>query len=275
MALAVQSIQSSGWSNGTSWVTTKPTGLAVGDLMLLFAAIPNGAITAPSGFTAISTGEVAQSGGAKRLMTYYKVADSGDVAATDFTTTNASSAWGVATIIRITGAFAPVTKWSWAGTGTTNTASPSLNATITPSNRPNNLLFQFWCGSQTVTALSGYSIATSSPSWTELIDSYDVTADDVIGIAYAVRPEQTATGNSSVTGAGASGTSDWTLIQLAIATAEVTVTETTTLTETIKYSFSRLIRDTVSLTEIKFSAVRTLWTNISRNISTWINQDKS
>lgn len=274
MALVVESIASSGWSTGTSWVTPKPTGLAVGDYMILLGAIPNGSITAPSGFSAISTGEVAASGGAKRLMSYYKLADSGDVAASNFTTTNGSSAYGNVAILRVSGIFAPVSKWSWAGTGTTNTTSPSLNASITPSNRPNNLIIQFWCASQTVTALSGYAMATSNPSWTEILDSYDVTADDVIGIAYATRTEQTATGNVSVTGAGASGTSDWTVIQIAIAPADFTITESTTLTESYRYSFARVVRDTVSLVEDITSGLVTLWTNTAKNVSSWINQDK-
>lgn len=274
MALVVQSIQSSGWSTGTSWVTTKPVGLAVGDLMILLGAIPNGTISAPSGFAAISTGEIAQSGGAKRLMSYYKIADAGDVAASNFTTTNGASAYGNVAIVHVTGLFAPATKWSWNAGGSSNTASPSINATITPSNRPNNLLFQFWCGSQVVTALSGYAIATSNPTWTEILDSYDASADDTIGIAWAFRPEQTATGNVSVTGAGASASSDWTVIQIAIAAAELDVTDTVTLSENYGKSYGRVVADTVTLTE-NYDDEQQKWFNNSKNSTSWTNTQKS
>lgn len=86
---------------------TKPTGLAVGDLMIAYIAVSSGSnpsLNVPSGFTlGASTTFSAASGG--RLFAYYKVATSGDVAAANFTFSEAAGGIGAISgfIDRITG----------------------------------------------------------------------------------------------------------------------------------------------------------------------------
>lgn len=82
----VGSPNGSGGTTQTS-VVTKPTGLAVGDLMLAFVAANKAGMTAPSGFTQIGS-EHDSSANAYSSDAYYKVATSGDVAASNFTFTN-------------------------------------------------------------------------------------------------------------------------------------------------------------------------------------------
>jgi hypothetical protein len=88
--------------NGTTFVPTKPVGLAVGDLLIAaFYTDATGTVTMPSGFT--NRFNVNPSG-AMHLRVDWKVADSGDVAATNFTWSWTGSVWRVGCLLRVTGA---------------------------------------------------------------------------------------------------------------------------------------------------------------------------
>lgn len=81
-----------GTANTTSFTVTKPTGLAVGDLMIAFVTINNSGISsAPSGWTLFDS-DASSVGEAWANYVYYKIATSGDVAASNFTWTAGGSA---------------------------------------------------------------------------------------------------------------------------------------------------------------------------------------
>lgn len=108
MAIVVESVSTN--AMGTGGVLTKPTGLAVGDLLLAIVVAENTAnLASPGGWTGLGsayTATCAISNG------FYKVADSGDVSASDFTFTGTDIRGGI--LYRISGA--SITH-AFAGTG--------------------------------------------------------------------------------------------------------------------------------------------------------------
>lgn len=200
MAVAYQSTSNSGWVAGTNKTATKPSGLAVGDILIahLYAVVGYSGITPPSGWTQIGYSTISTGDGTGWY--YYKIADSSDVAATDFTFTFDIASEGILALIRVSGGDQNFANWKYGGNDKTasNTGTPSIAAGVTP-NVANSLLLQLWSGVDGATAFSNYAIATNDPSWTE---AYDVTYSGQrdIAMAYATRPETTATGNVSCWG---------------------------------------------------------------------------
>lgn len=268
MAVAYGSISNSGWQISSTAVVTKPSGLAVGDIMIAYCA---GDMTSfPTGFTSI--GSTTAGGNNYKTNLGYKVADSSDVAATNFTFTLNGATTNICVLVRVTGSSVASSTIVSSGALVSNTATPSITG-LTPYSRGDILLFQFWHGSDAVTAVSSYAIATSNPTWTEILDTTAAGGNAGCGIAYATRSQLTATGNFSAAGGNAS--TDWGgwLISfspsLNFSTAEsVTLTENHKQNQTIKTSESVTLTDEEDI-EIK------KWNNINKNVSTWNNIDKS
>lgn len=101
MSITYQSIQTNTASSGTTVVVTKPTSLAVGDLMIASAAgNTNTSVTLPTGFTVVHSGKVDT---LREYATGYKVATAGDVAASNFTFTYGGTIGGAtASLLRFT-----------------------------------------------------------------------------------------------------------------------------------------------------------------------------
>lgn len=269
MAVAYASIQNSGWQVSGTAVVTKPTSLAVGDIMLAYCA---GDMTSfPSGFTSI--GSTIAGGNNYKTNLGYKVADSSDVAASNFTFTLNGSTTNICVLIRVTGASIAASTIISSGTLVSNTATPSITG-ITPNPRGNNLLFQLWHGSDAVASVASYAIATSNPSWTEILDTTAGGGNAGCGIAWASRPEVTATGNFSA--AGGNGTTDWGGWLISFAPSySISQAESITMTETYKNSPSIKIAESSTMTETYDNETSMPWTNQSKNTSTWTNQNKS
>lgn len=269
MSAAYASIANSAWQNSSTSVVTKPSGLAVGDIMLAYCA-GNSLSTFPTGFTTI--GSTTAGGNNYQTFLGYKVATSGDVSATDFTFTFSGSQTNLCALIRITGASSGATTIISSGALTSNTSTPSITG-ITPDSRGNNLLFQLWHGSDSVASIASYAIATSNPSWTEILDS-SISSQTGVGIAWATRPETTATGNFSCAGGGA--LTDWGGWLISFAPAwSTSVAESVTLTESYKNNISIKYVESITATESYTNSIQNPWTNQSKNTSSWTNQDKS
>lgn len=245
MAVAFQSVQTAGTnpdSNGSIDVT-KPTGLAVGDLMIASGVgSTNNGITFPSGFTQLT--EVgALTAGHMRSAIAWKVADSSDVAASTF---NFSA--GVASISRITGAGS---SFVYSGSIADNTANPSFTG-VTPKDYGGDiLLMQFWSASINVN-ISGYAIGTSNPSWTE---GFEIQGGSTASMAYATRTQVTATGNFSVSSIGANTESEGIIISIHIpyvfsAGDTVTMTDAKKINQSIRKAETVTGTDTSSLEEL-------------------------
>jgi hypothetical protein len=107
MALVVESTSFTNWSSSevNTIDVTKPTGLVVGELMVahVTAAENSGpAVALPTGWTNIST--ASGNGGDVSTRTMYKIAQAGDVAASDFTFTSSVNASMSGGMYRISGA---------------------------------------------------------------------------------------------------------------------------------------------------------------------------
>lgn len=205
----IQSYNTATANNSGSTVTltiTKPTGLVVGDL--LFAQVgwrdvgSDYSSNTPSGWTLIQSvrGFDASPNTGGGNAAFYKVADSSDVAASNFSFTlsgsfNSCSAVGILARIDGISPTAPVGE-SNAGGGyyTSSSGATFSNAGITPSFADSFLIM---CCHNTANTggFSSQAIATSNPSWTELVETN--TGDTRIALTYATRPESTATGNFS------------------------------------------------------------------------------
>lgn len=283
--LAVPSVASTNFQSGITVVITKPSGLAVGDLMMAFIAHDNTkAVTPASGFSAAGDGPQGNAGGGNKISPFYKVADSGDVAASNFTFTAAASNTFIAGgILRITGFdtsqnFAD-TSISNFGTVTDSNA-PVFTATITPT-RTDSLII---LGAYRVTGtgavqISNYAMVTDNPTWTEQWDLYDgASFEKNFGLATAIRPQTTATGNFSVS--GGSGVSDWIgyaffITRNTIFTASLSDTVSTSDSVSSKVDFSVSLSDSVTTSDSVTATKGKNWSNQNKNNSTWNNQTKN
>ena len=178
----------------TNEVFTKPSGLAEGDMMIaLLTFDTNGSdpITTEAGWTQMyynTTG--------LRAAGFYKVADADDVAASNFTFTYQSS---------ITGSGGSLMRWSGvgqinAGSQTrinSSTNTPTFTTGVTPSVANSYLIFVYF--SSYAHTVSSYAITTDNPTWTEITDIYEAGPDMTMALAYASRPETSATGNFTCT----------------------------------------------------------------------------
>ena len=288
MAIAVASISTGTYSSGNpaySVAISKPSGLAVGDLMIAYINGKGNSYVAPStvptGFTLIRHQDYGF-GTTNDVSTYYKIADSSDVAASTFTWGSTVTGGGTigGSLLRITGALSTIDQSTSNNAG--NTSSPAIGP-LTPT-YPNSLLLFGVCthaisGS---VAVGSYAIATDNPTWTEQVD----TQSGVLAhaIASAVRPESTATGNwsASISGGGIYYVGLSTMIISAIVDATVTpdpVAVTITIpTPTVQQGqtvSASAVSVTITVPTPSVSKNPT-WSNGAKTSApTWVNEDKS
>ena len=193
MAIVVASTASNSVSTGTSVTINKPTGLAVGDLMICVCSAQGGSVTVDtlSGWTSADF----ENGSNNYTKIQYKYADSGDVAASNFTFTSAFSVNLMGgTIMRVTGVVgsSPVDVTDSQNYNSTAATDISFSGTFAIANN-GALVVTGFCGS--VQGVSGagtigtYVASDGTLSWTELHDygEDDGTADPIIGGAYAIQ----------------------------------------------------------------------------------------
>jgi hypothetical protein len=193
-----QSVTTSAWAFNADVVLNKPSGLAVGDLMMAILAIQIGtdtSFTVPSGWTSYAT----SSHTGLKLTFLTKLAESADVSASTFTFTKGNADSCVGALMRINN-FGFIDQ-----TAVTNKSSASVSLTgltgVTPT-KINELLIMAVVGSAgsgTDPTYSSYAVATSNPTWTEIFDVSHGSATAGFACAVATRPEITATGNASIT----------------------------------------------------------------------------
>jgi hypothetical protein len=271
MAFVITSANS-GWTSGSDAVNTKPSGLAVGDLMLWFVAHLGNEAGTPTGWTAYP-GFISSAGSSKAGWFYYKYADSSDVAASSFSQhIDSGSTAYFSVIVRISDATNLGSNLVESYSSVANTTTPSFTG-LTPNSRGNNLLIQFWHGASNVSAIGTYAIDTSNPSWTEIVDSNNGSGS-CVSVAHATRPEVTATGNFSC--AGGDGTSDWVGVMVSIAPAWVTsVSESITMTEGWKTNPGIRTTESITMTESYDMDDSIVWSTDSKTSTTWDTDNKS
>lgn len=273
MAITVPSNQTGTATAGVDLVINKPSGLTAGDLMVAHLAIKNtnAEFAVPSGWDALII-QTESSAGNFVLQLMSKIATSGDVAASNFTFTANGSGSGerkVGAIIRIVG-HRPQ-SYITASQGQANASSTTITIPGDTPVEPNSLIMLFGAtGTTSARTFSGYTIATSAPSFTEQYDTNN--AELSIGCATGVRPEETATGNGTITVSSAEPNAGQLLI--ISAPQDFTITDSMTMTEAITYAVSIIIAEMITLTETITSTAQRLWSKLSKAITSWTNLPK-
>ena len=205
--MTYQSVQSAASDNTGTITITKPVSLAVGDLLM--AAIwadrdggSSASLNTPAGWT-LEKGQAGTSGNAA-LAIYTKQAESGDVAASNFTFTAGGSTFALSMIghlMRFTNAGYAMGSTSATSGATTNTLTLS-GFTPTPA-RANSTYVIAMARSFSVIppSFTGVAIATSNPTWTERASSTSAgsVTNSRLAVFTAVRTETTATGDATLT----------------------------------------------------------------------------
>lgn len=163
-------------SNTASLVITKPTGLEVGETMVAIIANNSddgsvvGTITPPAGWTTVVS---YNPGSLMRLGAYYKVADSGDVAASNFTFTNSdtSESATVGSILRLSDA--PLVTGYVQGYDTDKDISVSFGVSESTDFADCLLIMALNAKKDSAgdCTLSTYTINGTNPTWTEQRDT--------------------------------------------------------------------------------------------------------
>lgn len=214
MAVTYESI-SSGSIQDAALVLTKPTGLAVGDLMVagIYFSDNNGStgdsgINTPAGWTLQEATTTTQPPEYERLSVFLKIADSADVAASNFTFTRA----GTDTSYHLMGHLLRISDYGIVA-GETSNSDPNVTTTtitatgFTPT-RADTLFIAFLgnsCRAGDITNTS-VALATDNPTWTERNEQNvnDTGTDSNFAVYTASRSQTTSTG--TITGTMASTT---------------------------------------------------------------------
>lgn len=190
MTIVVESVSTATFA-GNPIVITKPTGLAVGDLMIASVVahqdgVGDTTMTTPSGWTLIASNGITNSGAA----IFAKIATSGDVAASDFSFGNSSAAFMAGSILRVTGANIVSLKSAiYDSTGGDGT-NPSFTSNITPDfNGALLVMLVLGYGSDNTGTIGTYIVNGTNPTWTESLDTTrnSGSADPIAGSAYALQ----------------------------------------------------------------------------------------
>lgn len=270
---------------------TKPTGLAVGDIMVAFitdtSSDINDDITGWSEHPSVDLG-----GGNNGMKIYYKIADAGDVAASNFTFlfddslgNGGSSTYMSGVIVAVQGT-SPVIDTSFidedADTdgGTTNNYAGGLNLSQA------GLLIMAVLGvGGTTPTVSGYAIATDDPgNWSEKSDfNINLTTDRCFALATADRSAITSTGaylavfSSSVS--GSVGALVFVTEQTNVNVSPAVISEAVSLPAPAVTGGSvvapSVISEAVSLPAPTVTTPASKWVNTDKNSSSWVNPDKT
>jgi len=206
MAVAYASSSTANTAGGTASFS-KPSGLAVGDLMVCVVIGANvGSFTPSSGFTGIFS-QVQNIGSDATTASYYKVATSGDVAASTFDFVYSAGAGVVGILMRITGADSTHIQSTTSGT-------PAHNPYSNPA-----LVIVVGCTSDndgTAATFTSYAVGGGdSPTMTEQLDDSQTFAMDIsLGVATGLYASLATITSYSVTNSGSVDDSDTFLITI-------------------------------------------------------------
>lgn len=267
-------------------VITKPSGLAVDDLMVALLS-SNGAGTSQtwslSGWTSLYNTGTNGGGLSGSFQILWKVATSSDVASSDFSfSPNAGGGNQMGTIFYATGAKGQAPTYnqlSSENTQTVNTTglTPTANSLLVIGAMIND-------NEASSVTVSGYAIVTSNPTWTERLDTFDASRDSGHAFATAVRSQSTATGNTTTTASDATPDIHHSFILSIEDNPELSVSAPLlTITNTF-YAPTLTLIDPVTVSAPLFNITNTfyapslqigIWSNQSKNTATWSAQTKN
>lgn len=286
MALPVYQSMQSTVGSGTSVVVTKPTSLAVGDLMIGLGALDDNSLgipSLPSGWTA-SLARTSADESTFKMVAGFRIADAGDVAASDFTftATNSPEVYSCH-ILRLTttSSFSSPVLGTAGDDDSTSTTTPSFVISF-DAKVIDALLIAFYARTGATTSVSTYALSATNPTWTE---RYDTSAAG-LSVAIATAP---TTGTTSFTTFGVttvasdSGNSVILLSVAAVSNASADVGHLDAAptvfgipgSNTTNASVGHLAAaPTLNGLAAKDSSDATQWSNVDKPSTTWSNQNK-
>lgn len=290
MAVVIESSQSASAAATNTVTVTKPTGLAVNDLLVAFVYAHDDtggpAIATPSGWTAgPGDADVMSASDVHEYRILYKMADSGDVAASNFSFTAGSTVDYIdAAIIRVSG----IRTDTQLGGSDTDTLDDTDNPTYTVSLAPaqNNILYcaMFTSFSAPYTA-TDVVLNGTNPTWTRYLNvshTVDATGSCQAFAAVDASPESSITSvDPTETGSDTGTDSDMGIIFfLGKNDASTTPTFVTTANNAFAPSGQAGAQTTPVFTETSHTAfnpdgtatTETTWTNESVETTNWTNE---
>lgn len=239
MAVTIESNQTASASSTTTLTITKPTGLAVDDLMVAVVYYHDDTTSdwnTPSGWTLAGARSDGLSGGdSHKFSVFYKKADSSDVAASNFTFTTTSTAnfldgvllrvSGIRTDAAALGAYSDQTK--------TDVDNPSYTVSIAPDQENVLYVATFVSGDAPYTA-TDVTINGTNPTWTRYLNvahTIDASGSCQVFAAVDSSPESsittlTPTETGSDTGTDSIGSISWFMGQVDADTTPAFATST-------------------------------------------------
>ena len=179
---------------------TKPSGLAVGDLMIANIVGNTGGNITPD----IPTGwnQIYSEGFSGRLIAYYKIATIDDVNASSITFNLDTSA----VVMVVISAFTNVSSSNPISSVTKGTANAEIvtTASITPETT-DSLIVLIGSAATNNATFSDYSIVNDNPTWTELYNIQSSSTAGSLSMAIGQRASASATGLGSITNTGWTG----------------------------------------------------------------------
>lgn len=186
MATAYASSSSANNNGATTVVLTKPTGLAEGDLMIAaLGQLGTNNLFSLTGWTSLGSSVA----GDDALTILWKIADSSDAAASNFTFTSATNAVALGGLLRITG-----TSFTGAANlsididlENPSTATPSFASSLVPPGDSSLLIMGMFIhdtGGDNHD-ITGYAVTNSNPTWTERVSVDNSGSDCDLEIATA------------------------------------------------------------------------------------------
>lgn len=203
MSLVVETTSAASGTNTSSIVVTKPVSVDIGDLLVI--VVGGGGAAAPSedirfscsGFTSgfANQNDPGGSTSVSSVEILYKIADSSDVSASNYTVTTGARFVGGVAMFRISGWVAGNPVYNSASSGVYQDGGITIADTISIPRLGQQLLIMF--GNTITTSSEGgvFSFASyqvtstdSNPTWTELIDAnyYASTSNARFFCAYAL-----------------------------------------------------------------------------------------
>lgn len=276
-AVFIQSSQTATSASSTTVVVTKPVSLAVGDLMLSIVGLLFGGggvlPVPPAGWSTLDSGALPSSNG--NYGVFWKIADSTDVAATNFTFTRTPSGTPdamVANITRITGhnVSAPFDQYQTIGSSALSGITPTVSMGL--------FVMSFIGVNTTSTAgsVSGYTITNNNPTWTESFDiGQPVAGSERLGLALATANQTriTATGTGSLVPVSYNSGQ---MMLFNIIPQPLTPMNATFTMPTITIPYGAAVLAILSTLNIPTASnIAQKWNNAVKHASTWINRNKS
>lgn len=220
MAIAVASTATASGNASSSIVVTAPTGIQVGDLLIICAggggSIGGTVYPTSTGFTA-SIEHLYDPGGALsagHIALLYKIAVSADTTAPNYTVAMSDAELGGVAMLRVTGWSTGNPVFHSAESNAYQDGNLTVNDTVAFARASQQLLIQFGCTLSTGGDAGTFSFGTyqvtssdSNPTWTEVVDvAFNTNGGTVNGkffCAYA-----TSSNTSTITSYGFTKTGD-------------------------------------------------------------------